>query len=35
MPTNEGNFKEKEIITHLNGKKISELSNNLRNFLSV
>lgn len=33
MPTNEGNFKEKEIITHLNGKKISELSNNLRNLV--
>ena len=34
MPTNLGNFKEVEVIQSLNGKKVKELSNNLRNLMT-
>ena len=33
MPTNEGFFKEDEMVYRLNGTKIKDLSNNLRNFI--
>lgn len=35
MPTNEGNLKEKEIVSHLNNKKVSELSNNLHSLVKA
>ena len=35
MPTNNGKLKELEIIAHLNGKRVGELSNNLKNLLTA
>ena len=33
MPTNQGKLKEREVVDHLNSKRVSELPNNLRSFM--
>ena len=35
MPTNNGIFKEDEMVHHLDNKKVKELSNNLRNLVTA